>query len=80
MNVVYAEIEITFSLSALKIFKVYTDFDIIASKINPKSYKTIVVIKGDGGVGSIKSMTDSDGKRPHRCNTPCYESQGQSQN
>ncbi|MFS7904243.1 putative START-like domain superfamily protein [Helianthus anomalus] len=53
MNVVYAEIEITFSLSALKVFKVYTDFDIIASKINPESYKTIAVIKGDGGVGSI---------------------------
>ncbi|KAF5820519.1 putative Bet v I/Major latex protein [Helianthus annuus] len=61
MDAVYAEVEITSSLSAPKLFKVYTDFDIIAPKINPESYKTINVIKGDGGVGSIKSMTYNDG-------------------
>ncbi|MFS7923358.1 putative START-like domain superfamily protein [Helianthus anomalus] len=55
MDVVYVEIEITSSLSASKVFKVYTYFDIIAPKINPESYKTITVIKSDGGVGSIRA-------------------------
>ena len=62
MAVVSAEFEISSSLSAPTIFKVYvSDFDTIVPKADPETYKAINSIQGDGGVGTIKSVTYSDG-------------------
>ena len=62
MAAVTAEFEINSSLPAPTIFKVYiSDFDTIAPKADPETYKVINTIEGDGGVGTIKSVTYSDG-------------------
>ncbi|XP_071704084.1 root allergen protein-like [Rutidosis leptorrhynchoides] len=51
-------IELTSSLPASKLFKAYSDFDNIAPKAQPDTYKSI---KGASGVGSIKTVTYSNG-------------------
>ncbi|KAL4563060.1 hypothetical protein LXL04_027091 [Taraxacum kok-saghyz] len=62
MAVVTTEFEITSSLSPSNIFKAFViDFDTIAPKAEPETYKSINTIEGDGGVGTIKSITYSDG-------------------
>ncbi|KAF5781966.1 putative Bet v I/Major latex protein [Helianthus annuus] len=61
MDVVSMEVEITSSLSPSKLFNVFSDFDTIAPKVIPQVYKSIALIQGDGGVGSIKSVTFHDG-------------------
>ncbi|CAI9293955.1 unnamed protein product [Lactuca saligna] len=61
MAVFTTEIEVTSSLSATKLFKVYEDFDTLAPKVDPQTFKAISIIEGDGGVGSIKSITFGDG-------------------
>ncbi|KAM0064313.1 putative Bet v I/Major latex protein [Helianthus debilis subsp. tardiflorus] len=61
MDVVSMEVEITSSLSPSKLFNVFSDFDTIAPKVIPQVYKSITLIQGDGGVGSIKSVTFNDG-------------------
>ncbi|KAJ0509308.1 putative Bet v I/Major latex protein [Helianthus annuus] len=57
MDVASMEVEITSSLSASKLFKMFSDFDTIAPKVIPQTYKSITLMQGDGGVGSIKSVT-----------------------
>lgn len=65
MDVASMEVEITSSLSASKLFKILSDFDTIAPKVIPQTYKSIALMQGDGGVGSIKSVTFGNGKRSH---------------
>ena len=62
MAVVTVELEVTSSLPAPKLFKVYNDFDTIAPKVEPETYKSVSTIQGDGGAGTIKSITYGDGK------------------
>ncbi|MFS7986402.1 putative Bet v I/Major latex protein [Helianthus anomalus] len=61
MDVASMEVELTSSLSASKLFKMFSDFDTIAPKVIPQTYKSITLMQGDGGVGSIKSVTFGDG-------------------
>ncbi|KAM0064322.1 putative Bet v I/Major latex protein [Helianthus debilis subsp. tardiflorus] len=61
MDVAYAEVEISSSVSGPKLFKVYDNFEIIAPKIIPETYKSFTFIHGDGDVGTIKSVTYGDG-------------------
>lgn len=51
------ELEIPSTLPAPKLFKAYQDFDNIAPKVDPETYKLIEIIKGDGGSGTIKIVT-----------------------
>ncbi|KAL7595649.1 hypothetical protein Lser_V15G31320 [Lactuca serriola] len=57
MAVITSELEVTSSLPAAKLFKVYGDFDTLAPKVDPQTFKSVNIIEGDGGVGSIKSIT-----------------------
>ncbi|CAH1454428.1 unnamed protein product [Lactuca virosa] len=61
MAVNTTEVEISSSLPSTKLFKVYADFDTLAPKVDPKTFKSISIIEGDGGVGSIKSIIFGDG-------------------
>ncbi|XP_071703674.1 root allergen protein-like [Rutidosis leptorrhynchoides] len=61
MAVVTVELELTSSLPAPKLFNVYNDYENIAAKVQPESYKSINIVQGDGGVGSIMSTTYADG-------------------
>ncbi|KAJ9546532.1 hypothetical protein OSB04_019075 [Centaurea solstitialis] len=60
MTSVTTEIEIPSSFPADKVFKVFSDFDTIAPKINPDVFKSIETIEGNGGVGTIKIFTFGD--------------------
>ncbi|GKB69015.1 root allergen protein-like protein [Tanacetum coccineum] len=60
MSVITREFEVSSSLPADKLFKLCLDFDTIAPKIEPQAFKAIDLIKGDGGVGSIKRTTYGD--------------------
>ncbi|KAI3730069.1 hypothetical protein L6452_18745 [Arctium lappa] len=61
MAVVTTEVEVTSSLPAPKLFKVFNNFDTIAPKVEPETYKAVNIIQGDGGVGSIKNIIFGDG-------------------
>nr|KAJ0200001.1 hypothetical protein LSAT_V11C600341310 [Lactuca sativa] len=61
MAVITSELEVTSTLPADKLFKVYGDFDTLAPKVDPGTFKSIDIIEGDGGVGSIISITFGDG-------------------
>ena len=56
-----SEFEIPSSLPASKIFHAYSDFHNIAPKVDQATYKTLVTIEGDGGVGSDNAGGPSDG-------------------
>nr|GEZ59196.1 root allergen protein-like [Tanacetum cinerariifolium] len=60
MSVINNEIEVSSSLSADKLFKLFRDFDTLAPKLEPHIYKAINLLEGDGGVGSVKSTTYGD--------------------
>ncbi|GJY87529.1 root allergen protein-like protein [Tanacetum coccineum] len=60
MSVINREFEVSSSLPADKLFKLCLDFDTLAPKIEPQAFKAIDLIKGDGGVGSIKRTTYGD--------------------
>ncbi|KAF5781970.1 putative Bet v I/Major latex protein [Helianthus annuus] len=55
------EVEVASSLSSEKLFKLYNNYHTIAPKVDPQSFKSITVIQGDGGVGSIISTVYGDG-------------------
>lgn len=61
MPIATIEVEVSSSLSAPKLFKVFSDFDNIAPKADPQMYKSVSTIEGDGDVGSIKCITYGDG-------------------
>ncbi|GJX83976.1 root allergen protein-like protein [Tanacetum coccineum] len=60
MSVIYSEIEVSSSLFADKLFKLFHDFDTLGPKLEPQNYKTINLLEGNGGVGSIESTTYGD--------------------
>ncbi|KAJ9546534.1 hypothetical protein OSB04_019077 [Centaurea solstitialis] len=60
MTSITTEIEIPSSFPADKVFKVFSDFDTIAPKVNPEVFKSIETIEGNGGVGTIKVFTFGD--------------------
>ncbi|GJW63467.1 root allergen protein-like protein [Tanacetum coccineum] len=60
MSVIKSEVEVSSSLPADKLFKLFLDFDTLAPKVEPQTFKSIDLIEGDGGVGSIKSTTYGD--------------------
>nr|XP_043609994.1 root allergen protein-like [Erigeron canadensis] len=60
MSVVTSEFEIHSSLPASKLFKAYDDFDNVAPKVDPGTYKSLVTVQGDGGVGTIKDVFFGD--------------------
>ncbi|KAJ9546634.1 hypothetical protein OSB04_019177 [Centaurea solstitialis] len=60
MASITTEIEIPSSFPADKVFKVFSDFDTIAPKVNPEVFKSIETIEGNGGVGTIKVFTFGD--------------------
>ncbi|KAL4579304.1 hypothetical protein LXL04_015445 [Taraxacum kok-saghyz] len=61
MGIVTVELEVTSSLPAPKLFKVFGDFDTLAPKLEPETYKSVETIQGDGSVGTIKNITYGDG-------------------
>ncbi|KAJ9546460.1 hypothetical protein OSB04_019003 [Centaurea solstitialis] len=61
MAVVSIEVEVTSSLPTPKLFKVFSNFDTIAPKVEPETYKAVTLVQGDGGVGSIKNILFGDG-------------------
>ncbi|KAI3512284.1 hypothetical protein L1887_19599 [Cichorium endivia] len=61
MTVITSEFEIASPLPAFKLFKAYDDFDNIAPKVDPETYKALVTIEGDGGVGTIRDVIFGDG-------------------
>ncbi|KAJ9546637.1 hypothetical protein OSB04_019180 [Centaurea solstitialis] len=60
MTSITTEIEIPSSFPADKVFKVFSDFDTIAPKVNPEVFKSTETIEGNGGVGTIKVFTFGD--------------------
>nr|GEW66224.1 root allergen protein-like [Tanacetum cinerariifolium] len=60
MSVINSELEVTSSLPADKLFKLFLNFDTLAPKVEPHVFKSIDLVEGDGGVGSIKSTTYGD--------------------
>lgn len=62
MSTVSIEIEMVSPFSVEMIFKVFSDFDIVAPKVNPQVFKSIETLEGNGGVGTIKLYTFGDGK------------------
>nr|GEX72045.1 root allergen protein-like [Tanacetum cinerariifolium] len=60
MSVINSEFKVSSSLPADKLFKLCLDFDTLAPKIQPQTFKAIDLIEGDGGVGSIKTTTYDD--------------------
>ncbi|KAI3730057.1 hypothetical protein L6452_18733 [Arctium lappa] len=60
MTSVSIEIEVASSFPADKVFKVFSDFDNLAPKVNPTVFKCIETIEGNGGVGTIKNFTFGD--------------------
>ncbi|KAJ9546478.1 hypothetical protein OSB04_019021 [Centaurea solstitialis] len=60
MTSVSIEIEVPSSFPADKVFKVFSDFDNIAPKVNPDVFKSIEIVEGNGGVGTIKIFTFGD--------------------
>ncbi|XP_023761468.2 root allergen protein [Lactuca sativa] len=61
MAVITSEFEIASSLPASKFFNAYRDFNNIAPKVDPETYKTLVDIEGDGGAGTIRDISFGDG-------------------
>ncbi|CAI9260028.1 unnamed protein product [Lactuca saligna] len=60
-QVITSEFEIASSLPASKIFNAYRDFNNIAPKVDPETYKILVDIEGDGGAGTIRDISFGDG-------------------
>ncbi|GJZ43920.1 RNA-directed DNA polymerase, eukaryota [Tanacetum coccineum] len=53
---VTSEFELSSSLPASKLFKAYDDFENVAPKVDPETYKALVTVEGDGGVGTIRDV------------------------
>lgn len=61
MTTVSIEIEATSPFPMEMIFKAFSDFDTIAPKVNPRVFKSIETLQGNGGVGTIKLVTFGEG-------------------
>uniref|UniRef100_A0A5B7C962 Putative major allergen Pru ar 1 n=1 Tax=Davidia involucrata TaxID=16924 RepID=A0A5B7C962_DAVIN len=64
MGVICYDIEIASSIPAPKMFKAFVlDADTLIPKILPQAIKSVEVIEGDGGPGSIKLVTFGEGSQ-----------------
>ncbi|PWA90165.1 ribonuclease 1 [Artemisia annua] len=61
MTTASIEVEVASPHSAETVFKVFSNFHIIAPKVNPQAFKSIETLEGDGGVGTIRLFTFGDG-------------------
>ncbi|KAK4769947.1 hypothetical protein SAY87_030479 [Trapa incisa] len=58
MGIVVKDIEITSTVSPAKMFQAFVlESDHIFPKVHPHAFKSIELVEGDGGVGSIKKIT-----------------------
>ncbi|KAI7743120.1 hypothetical protein M8C21_020099 [Ambrosia artemisiifolia] len=60
MTSVTVEVEVPSQFPAELVFKVFSDFDNIAPKVNPQVFKSIETVEGNGDVGTIKIFTFGD--------------------
>ena len=61
MTTASIEVEVASPYPAENVFKVFSNFHIIAPKVNPQVFKSIETLEGDGGVGTIRLFTFGDG-------------------
>ncbi|XP_052188422.1 major allergen Pru ar 1-like [Diospyros lotus] len=62
MGVITYETEITTSIPPAKLFKAFVvDADILIPKIMPQAIKSVEILEGDGGPGTIKLTTFGEG-------------------
>ncbi|KAD4888259.1 hypothetical protein E3N88_20332 [Mikania micrantha] len=61
MSTITVEVEVRSQFPADKVFKAFSDFDIIAPKVNPHVFKSIETVEGNGDVGTIKIFNFGDG-------------------
>ncbi|KAD4888265.1 hypothetical protein E3N88_20352 [Mikania micrantha] len=61
MSIVTLEVVVPSQFPANRVFKAFSDFDIIAPKVNPQVFKSIETVEGNGDVGTIKIFTFGDG-------------------
>ncbi|CAI9276806.1 unnamed protein product [Lactuca saligna] len=61
MTLFNIDLEIPSTVAAPKLFKAYLDFNKIAPKVDPETYKSVDIIKGDGGPGTVNNITFADG-------------------
>ncbi|KAL8231217.1 hypothetical protein R6Q57_000995 [Mikania cordata] len=61
MSIVTLEVEVSSQFPVIRVFKAFSDFDIIAPKVNPQVFKSIETIEGNGDVGTIKIFIFGDG-------------------
>ncbi|KAD4888258.1 hypothetical protein E3N88_20331 [Mikania micrantha] len=61
MSIITLEVEVPSQFSAERVFKAFSDFDIIAPKVNPQVFKSIETVEGNGDVGTIKIFNFGDG-------------------
>ena len=62
MTTTSIEVEVASPHPAETVFKVFSNFHIIAPKVNPQVFKSIETLEGNGGVGTIRLFTFGDGK------------------
>ncbi|KAA8518140.1 hypothetical protein F0562_015614 [Nyssa sinensis] len=64
MGVITYDMEITSPIPPTKMFKVFVlDFDNLIPKILPQAIKSVEIIHGDGGAGTIKLITFGEGSQ-----------------
>ncbi|KAI3785144.1 hypothetical protein L1987_44257 [Smallanthus sonchifolius] len=60
MSSVNLEVEVPSQFPAERVFKVFSDFDNIATKVYPQVFKSIEIVQGNGDVGTIKNFKFGD--------------------
>ncbi|XP_039165350.1 major allergen Pru av 1-like [Eucalyptus grandis] len=64
MSVITFDVEVTSPIPLAKMFKAFIlDADNLLPKVLPQAVKSIEVLEGDGGTGTIKLMTFGEGSR-----------------
>jgi len=64
MGVIAYDIEITSSIPPAKMFKAFVlDADTLIPKILPQAIKSVEILEGDGGVGTVKLITFGEGSQ-----------------
>ncbi|KAF5816406.1 putative Bet v I/Major latex protein [Helianthus annuus] len=60
MTTTSIEVEVASTYPAETVFKVFNKFHDIAPKVSPQAFKSIEILEGDGGVGTIRLFTFGD--------------------
>ncbi|KAF5816407.1 putative Bet v I/Major latex protein [Helianthus annuus] len=60
MTTVSIEVEVASTYPVETVFKVFNKFHDIAPKVSPQAFKSIEILEGDGGVGTIRLFTFGD--------------------